>query len=158
MSVQGTVLNVLPDDVLNYRDEDFYKLVKIKCGDDVVELMKLLDISSVQSLLGIENLFSWLDFDSEKLQILKNRLTFQHDDGLSEVKWGIRNSMEYFVQNLRTVSDNNQQASDQAISQTEDVTLSSSFLRKYPMLKSVIDLYQTIDGQNDQNKSEDLFF
>jgi hypothetical protein len=93
MSVQGTVLNVLPDDVLNYRDEDFYKLVKIKCGDDVVELMKLLDISSVQSLLGIENLFSWLDFDSEKLQILKNRLTFQHDDGLSEVKWGIRNSM-----------------------------------------------------------------
>jgi hypothetical protein len=158
MSVQGTVLNVLPDDVLNYRDEDFYKLVKIKCGDDVVELMKLLDISSVQSLLGIENLFSWLDFDSEKLQILKNRLTFQHDDGLSEVKWGIRNSMEYFVQNLRTVSDNNQQASDQAISQTEDVTLSSSFLRKYPMLKSVIDLYQTIDSQNDQNNSEDLFF
>jgi hypothetical protein len=74
------------------------------------------------------------------------------------VKCSIRNSLEYFTQNLRTVSDNNQQASDQAISQTEDVTLSSSFLRKYPMLKSVIDLYQTIDSQNDQNNSQDLTF
>ena len=74
------------------------------------------------------------------------------------MKCGIRNSLEYFVQDLRTVSDNNQQVSDPEISHTEDATISANFLQKYPVLQSVIDLYQAIDSQNEQNNSQDLCF
>jgi hypothetical protein len=57
------------------------------------------------------------------------------------VKCSIRNSLEYFTQNLRTVSDNNQQVSDPDILQTDDATVSANFLQKYPVLQSVMDLY-----------------
>ncbi|CAF5054285.1 unnamed protein product, partial [Rotaria socialis] len=70
--------------------------------------MKLLDISSVQSLLGVENLFDYLEFNSEKLNANKKKLAFQHENGLVEVKWGVRNSLECLIRDLKTFSNNNQ--------------------------------------------------
>ena len=78
----------LPPDVLNYSYDNFYWLVKEKCGEDVLEFMKLLDISLVQSFLGVENLFDYLEFNSQKLDNINKKSTFQHDNGFIEVKWG----------------------------------------------------------------------
>ncbi|CAF1300736.1 unnamed protein product [Rotaria sordida] len=147
----------LPPDVLNYRDEKFYQLVKEKCGDDIVEFMKVLDISSVQSLLGVENRFSYLEFNSEKLNVLKNKLAFQHDNGLVEIKWGIRSSLECLIRDLQTVTDDNQYVTESTLL-NDDVILSSNFLQRHPILKSLINLYQTIDDQHDENNSEDTSF
>ena len=80
------MLKSLPSDILNYHHENFYQLVEEKCGDDVVEFMKIFDISSVQSLLGVENIFSYLKLNSEKINVVKNKLAFQHDNGLLEIK------------------------------------------------------------------------
>ncbi|CAF4504216.1 unnamed protein product, partial [Rotaria sp. Silwood2] len=148
----------LPTNILNYCDDDFYELVKQKCGSDVVEFLKVLNISSVQSLLGVNNLFEWLEFNSEKLRIIKNKLAFQHDNGFIEVRWGVRTSLERFIRDLRAVSDGDQDVTEQVVSQTDRMTLSSDFLQKHPVLKSLINLYQTIDSQNHENDLENPSF
>ena len=112
--------------------------------------MKLLDISSVQSFLGVENLFDYLEFNSQKLDSIKKKLTFQHDNGFIEVKWGVRHSLEYLIQDLQTVSDNNQNITVS----NDDVILSSRFLQKHPILKSLTNLYRTIDDQNSETNSD----
>ncbi|CAF1291390.1 unnamed protein product [Rotaria magnacalcarata] len=147
----------LPSDVLNYSYDNFYQLVKERCGDNVVEFMKLLDISSVQSLLGVENLFDYLEFNSEKLNAIKNKLAFQHENVLVEVKWGVRNSLECLIQDLKTFSDNNQRMAE-SIVLNDDTILSSSFLQKHPILKCLINLYKTIDDQNNEDNSENTSF
>ncbi|CAF2950946.1 unnamed protein product [Rotaria sp. Silwood2] len=148
----------LPSDVLNYQDDNFYQIIKERCGDDVLEFMKVLGISSVQSLLGVENLFDWLQFNSEKLKMIKNKLAFQHDDGFVEVKWGIQNSLERLIRDLQTANGKKQQAAGSTILHDDDVTLSSIFLQKHPVLKSLINYYQTIDNENNENNSEDISF
>ncbi|CAF4045586.1 unnamed protein product [Adineta steineri] len=148
----------LPTNILNYCEDDFYELVKHRCGTDVVEFFKILNISSVQSLLGVDNLFEWLKFNSEKLQIIKNKLAFQHDDGFIEVKWSVRNSVECFIRDLRAVSDADHNLTERVISQTDHMTLSPEFLRKHPALKSLINLYQIIDDEEHENNSENLSF
>ncbi|CAM4930197.1 unnamed protein product [Rotaria socialis] len=147
----------LPSDVLNYSYDNFYQLVKERCGDNVVEFMKLLDISSVQSLLGVENLFDYLEFNSEKLNANKKKLAFQHENGLVEVKWGVRNSLECLIRDLKTFSNNNQRMTE-SIVLNDDMILPSSFLQKHPMLKCLINLYRTIDDQNNEDNSENTSF
>ncbi|CAF3519857.1 unnamed protein product [Rotaria socialis] len=151
------MLKQLPSNVLNYSHDNFYQLVKQRCGDDVVEFMKLLDISSIQSLLGIENLLGYLEIHSEKLNNIKKKLTFQHENGLVEVKWGVQHSLEYFIQDLRMASDNSQYIMGSIVS-NEDMFLSSSFLQKHPKIKCLIDLFQVIDEQNHEDNSEQSSF
>ncbi|CAF1620840.1 unnamed protein product [Rotaria magnacalcarata] len=151
------MLKQLPSNFLNYSHDNFYQLVKQRCGDDVVEFMKLLDISSIQSLLGIENLLGYLEIHSEKLNNIKKKLTFQHENGLVEVKWGVQHSLEYFIQDLRMASDNSQYSMGSIVS-NEDMFLSSSFLQKHPKIKCLIDLFQVIDEQNHEDNSEQSSF
>ncbi|CAF4170964.1 unnamed protein product [Rotaria sp. Silwood2] len=147
----------LPSDILNYRDDNFYQLVKERCGKDMVEFMGILGISSVQSLLGVENLFSWLEFNSEKLHLIKNKLAFQHDNGFTEVKWGVRNSLECLIRDLQRVNDNYQDIKE-LMSSNENMILSSLLLQKHSTLKSLIHLYQTLDAENNEHKSENVYF
>ncbi|CAF1233647.1 unnamed protein product [Rotaria magnacalcarata] len=146
-----------PSNVLYYRDEDFYRLIKEKCGDDVVEFMKVLDVSSVQSLLGVENIFSYLELNSDKINILKNKLAFQHDDGLFEIKWGVSNSLECLIRDLKAITNDKQNPIETTLL-NDDIVLSSAFLQKHPILKALVNLYQIVDDQNDDKTSEDTSF
>lgn len=147
----------LPSDALYYRDDNFYELVKDRCGNDMVEFMKILNISSVQSLLGVENIFSWLEFNSEQLHLIKNKLAFQHDNGCIEIKWGVRNSLECLIRDLQRVHDYIQPVTESGLSK-DHMILSSVFLKKYPVLKSLIRLYQASDTENSDDRSEDISF
>jgi len=150
-----TMSKFLPADVLNYHDDNFYQLIKERCGDNVLEYMKVLGISSVQSLLGVENLFDWLQVNSEKLKSIKTKLAFQHDNGFVEIKWSIRNSLECLIRDLQAINDRKEQITSSTNLRDDNVTLSSSFLQRHPVLKSLINYYQTIDNENN---SEDHSF
>ena len=103
--------------------------------------MKILGISSTQSLLRVENPLNWLDFNTEQLRLIKDKLAFRHDNGFLEVKWGIRHSIESFIQDLQRV-DGDHQYSIESVS-SDHVILSSHFLDKHSILKSLIHSYET---------------
>ncbi|CAF2146026.1 unnamed protein product [Rotaria magnacalcarata] len=146
----------VPYNVLTYNDNKFYELIEERCGKDVVEFMKILGISSTQSLLGVENLLNWLEFNTEQLRVIKKKLAFQHDNGFLEVKWGIRHSLESFIQDLQQIN-NDHQYSIELIS-SEHVILSSRFLEKHSILKSLVHLYEILDDRSTENQSEHVSF
>ena len=47
----------LTEEVLSFRNDAFYNLVKQQCGDTVLEIMQAQDISSVDCLLDIDDVF-----------------------------------------------------------------------------------------------------
>jgi hypothetical protein len=67
---------ILPIDVLSYYDDVFYDLVRDKCGTIVEEVLKLQKIRSMQSLLRINDIFDFLNYDSVDLDLnaLKKKL------------------------------------------------------------------------------------
>ena len=64
----------LPDDFLSYRDDFFYDLVREKCGETVEEMFKWQKIRSVQSLLRIDDVFNFMNIDSDELNALKQKV------------------------------------------------------------------------------------
>ena len=63
----------LTEEVLSFRNDAFYNLVKQQCGDTVLEIMQAQDISSVDCLLDIDDVFSFLELDSNELIPLKKK-------------------------------------------------------------------------------------
>ncbi len=66
--------NNLMKEVLSFRNDTFYNLVEEQCGTVVVEIMQAQDISSVDCLLDINNIFTFLELDSDELIPLKKKL------------------------------------------------------------------------------------
>ena len=60
-----------PDDVLFLHDNEFYQFIQQTCGHVVVELLKIQEISSVNSLLRIDNIFSFFTLESQHLRSIK---------------------------------------------------------------------------------------
>ena len=63
--------NNLMIEVLSFRNNTFYTLVEEQCGTIVVEIMQAQDISSVDCLLDINNIFTFLELDSDELILVK---------------------------------------------------------------------------------------
>ena len=61
------------EEVLFFRNETFYNFVKENCGDIVLEIMQAQDISSVDCLLDVGNIFTFLELDSNELIPLKKK-------------------------------------------------------------------------------------
>lgn len=66
--------NNLTEEVLSFRDDAFYKLVKEQCGSVVVEIMQAQDISSIDCLLDVNDIFGFMELDSDQLIPLKKKL------------------------------------------------------------------------------------
>ncbi|CAF4442657.1 unnamed protein product [Rotaria sp. Silwood2] len=71
----------IPNNVLDLRDNDFFNFIGQFCGQDIVEYFKLLGVRSVDSLLGIDDIFLPLQEDYLELVDVKKKLAFHHSDG-----------------------------------------------------------------------------
>jgi hypothetical protein len=66
--MSSSLFNIkLTEDVLSFHDESFYNLVEQQCGGVVLEIMQSQDISSIDCLLEIDDIFTFLEFDSDEL-------------------------------------------------------------------------------------------
>ncbi|CAF1210152.1 unnamed protein product [Rotaria sordida] len=151
--IQTMTHMLLPDDVLSYHDDVFYDLVRDKCGIVVEEMFHLQNIRSVQSLLRINDVFDFINYDSAELTALKKMVGFELQNGKFQIKAGIRFDVDAFIEALRNVSDKLLQPMS-TDHQCDDLIISQEFLVKHPLLKTVIEFYLTIDNNdNDSNLS-----
>ncbi|CAF4174198.1 unnamed protein product, partial [Rotaria magnacalcarata] len=68
-----TLLSI-PLNVLDLRDNDFFMFIGQFCSREVVEYLKLLGVRSVDSLLGIDDIFLPLQEDYLELIDVKKKL------------------------------------------------------------------------------------
>ncbi|CAF3151872.1 unnamed protein product, partial [Rotaria sp. Silwood2] len=92
---------VLSDDFLLYNDDAFYVLVRDKCGTVVEEMFKFQKIRSAQSLLCINDVFDFINYDFAKLTALEKQIGFQLQNGKFQIRTGIRMDVDSFIQALR---------------------------------------------------------
>ncbi|CAF1178512.1 unnamed protein product [Rotaria sordida] len=141
---------LLPDDVLSYHDDVFYDLVRDKCGIVVEEMFQLQNIRSVQSLLRINDVFDFINYDSVELTALKRKVGFELSNGKFQIKAGIRFDVDTFIEALRNVNDKLLQPMS-TDHQSDDLTISQEFLVKHPLLKALVEVYLTKDNNDNDN-------
>ncbi|CAF3216555.1 unnamed protein product [Rotaria sp. Silwood2] len=130
----------LPHDVLSYHDNIFYDLVRGKCGGIVEEIFKFQKIRSAQTLLRITDIFDFMSYDSDDLNVLKQKVGFRLNNGQYQIKPGILMDVDSFLQSLRIANDNLLKAVPIDYS-SDNFTISQDFLRKHPIIMSLIQYY-----------------
>ena len=130
----------LPDDALSLQNEEFYQLIKQTCGDTVVEALKIQEISSVDSLLRIENIFSFFHYESQQLRSVKEKIGIYLNDGSFLVKPGILIKVETLMKALGNLVDTHE-----LMTSKPSIILADAILQKFPFLREIIHFVQNSD-------------
>ena len=104
MSRSSTV-GSLTEEVLCFRNEAFYDLIEQHCGNIILEIIQAQDISSVECLLDLGNIFAFLELDADELIPLKRRAGILLNDGHFVLKKGIVYKFEHFLSILRRLNE-----------------------------------------------------
>ncbi|CAF2975277.1 unnamed protein product [Rotaria sp. Silwood2] len=130
--------NNLTEEVLSYRNDAFYSLVEEQCGTVVLEIMQAQDISSISCLLGIQNIFTFLELDSDELIPLKRKAGIILNDGRFIVKKGIIYKVETFLHALHHLNRQNLTSAYHNSNNSSDLTISEQLLQKFPFIRTLI--------------------
>ncbi len=95
-------LSSLPDEVLLYSNDQFYKFIEDCLGVDEMNLLKLQSIKSIRTLIKVPDIFSILSIKCKEIVDLKNRLCFIDDDNNNIIiKAGIKTSFDDLIITLK---------------------------------------------------------
>jgi hypothetical protein len=138
--MSSSLFNIkLTEDVLSFHDESFYNLVEQQCGGVVLEIMQSQDISSIDCLLEIDDIFTFLEFDSDELIPLKRKAGIFLNNGHFVVKKGLVHKVDAFVKTLHSL--NKQFLSSSAHHQSNNssgLIVPEYILQKFPFIQTLI--------------------
>ena len=132
-----------PDNVLLLHDDDFFQFIKHTYGDIVVEILKVQEISSVDSLLRVESIFSFFNLESQHLRPIKERIGIYLNDGSFKVKPGIIYKVETLVRALSNLSEAHGSTTANPLT-----VLSDTKLQKFPFLQKIINFLENSEDPN----------
>ena len=132
-----------PDNVLLLHDDNFFQFIKHTCGDIVVEILKVQEISSVDSLLRVESIFSFFNLKSQHLCPIKERIGIYLNDGSFKVKPGIIYKVETLVRALSNLSEAHGSTTANPLT-----VLSDRKLQKFPFLQKIISFLENSEDPN----------
>ncbi|CAF2142265.1 unnamed protein product [Rotaria magnacalcarata] len=136
MSSSSSVNN-LKEEVSFFRNETFYSFVKENCGDIVLEIMQAQDISSVECLFDVGNIFTFLELDSNELAPLK-KAGIILNDGSFVVKKGILHKVEIFTRPLRVLNQQHSTSSLSRSNNSSDLIIPGDLVQKFSFLVTLI--------------------
>ncbi|CAF2149730.1 unnamed protein product [Rotaria magnacalcarata] len=132
----------LTEQVLSFRNELFYDLVKQQCGTIALELMQVQDISSVDCLLEIGDTFSSLELDSDELISIKRKSGIFLNDGRFVLKKGLKAKVENFINTLHGLNQQYLKSSMRHNSNdsnsSNDLIIPEYLLKKFPFIQTLI--------------------
>lgn len=134
----------LPINVFELHHEDFLQMVHQQCGKTMVEILRYLEINSAESLLTVEDLFAFFLHDSPDLTEMKKKVGITLSDGKFRVKDGLLFQANSLIKALHTF----QQQTNSSTS--NDMTISSSLLDEYPILRQIIRMFENLSSQSDK--------
>lgn len=95
-------MNNLPDDIIFYTNEQFYKLIENCIGVDEMKLLQIQSIRSSRTLLKVPDIFSIFSINCKETVSLKNSLCFIDDDNQAMViKAGVKADFDDLISILR---------------------------------------------------------
>jgi len=132
-----------PQNILDLQGTEFYSYVKCYCSEDIVKYFELLEVRSVHSLLGIDDIFSPLHDNYIELADIKQKLTFTRLDGTCVVKTGVHHDIKRLFKNVEDTLGHNERLTNITVVE-EDLFLTSELIERYPFLKQLVQLYMKL--------------
>ncbi|CAF4996626.1 unnamed protein product, partial [Rotaria sp. Silwood1] len=129
-----------PQNILDLQGADLFAYVRRYCSEDIVKYFELLGIRSIDSLLGINDIFLRLKEDYLELTDIKKKLTFNRPDGTCIIKLGIQYDINKLFESLQNTLVNDEQVTT-AATVKEDLVLSSEVIEKYPFLQRLVHFF-----------------
>ena len=129
----------LNEEVLSFYDEEFYSLVQHQCGVIALEIIQAQDISSVECLLNVNDIFAFLNLDSDDLIPLKKKTGILLNDGGFIVKQGIMYKVETFLRTLRALTKKHSSSSSYYnLNTSSDLVVPEDLMQKFPFIRTLI--------------------
>ncbi|CAM4832942.1 unnamed protein product [Rotaria magnacalcarata] len=130
---------LLPANALSLKGDSFYHIVEEYCGKEVLELLRFQLIDSSMNLIEIDDVFSILQFESDRTLPLKEILGIsvknKQDNYSFFIMPGIRLKLEKFIRSLRSLIPSIDSSSS---STTNALTISSELVQQYPFLVDLV--------------------
>ncbi|CAF2740447.1 unnamed protein product [Rotaria sp. Silwood2] len=100
-------LNDLPDEVLFYSNDQFYKFIEDCLGVDEMNLLKIQSIKNIRTLLNVPDVFAIFSVNCKELVDLKNSICFVDEDNNKNimVKSGIKAGIDNLIATLKEKSN-----------------------------------------------------
>ena len=115
-------------DVFSFHGEPFYDFVEQQYGSLVREIVQVQDISSVECLLAVGDIFTFVQLDSEELIPLKKKAGLFLNDGRFTLKERLVYKVENFLKTLRTLNQEYLTSSDHHDSNNSSNLIVSEYL------------------------------
>jgi len=129
----------LTEEVLSFCDDEFYNLVKQQCGIIALEIIQAQEISSVECLLNVNDIFALLKLDSDDLIPLKKKAGILLNDGGFIVKQGIMYKVETFLRTLRTLTKKRfTSSSNYNLNTVFGLVVPEDLIQKFPFIRTLI--------------------
>lgn len=129
----------LTNRILLLRDDAFYDLVRDHCGEIVLEVIKAQDISSVDCFLAIDNVFTFLELDSDELIPLRQRAGITLNNGRFVIKRGSEYKVELFLKFLRSLHQQHITSSHHQPRSSLELTVPNLLAQKFPFIRTMIE-------------------
>ena len=97
-------LDNLPDEVLFYKNNDFFRFVETCLGSDELELIKVQGIKNTRGLVHIHDVLTVIDLDCDEINELKKRICFHTKNNGFVIKEGFKCGVQDFIHLLKTKS------------------------------------------------------
>ncbi|CAF3366859.1 unnamed protein product [Rotaria socialis] len=125
-------ISVLPKDIFERVDREFYDAVKSVVGDSLVKILKIQLINSAGKLLNTPDLFAFLNFDSEETDAIKLESYFKSKTGQLVIKPGIQSSSSYLIKLLKKTLKQKQESASKENNDNYQNYVTDEFLdRRY---------------------------
>ncbi|CAF3414582.1 unnamed protein product [Rotaria socialis] len=131
-------ISVLPKDIFERVDREFYDAVKSVVGDSLVKILKIQLINSAGKLLNTPDLFAFLNFDSEETDAIKLESYFKSKTGQLVIKPGIQSSSSYLIKLLKKTLKQKQESASKENNDNYQNYVTDEFLDNHPLLRSLI--------------------
>ncbi|CAF4188621.1 unnamed protein product [Rotaria magnacalcarata] len=125
----------LPVNVFKLRSEEFFQLVQEQCGATMVEILRYLEVMSLDCLLHIEDLFAFFHYDSPDLLPIKKKVGITLNDGSFKVKVGLSIQANNFIQSLKTFQQ------QETFFSSTDLIIPAVLLDRYPILRQIVPFF-----------------
>jgi hypothetical protein len=144
----------VPSPILSISSADLFDLIRIQCGQEVLDLVIAQKIPDIRTLLRVEDLFTLVHLPTDEYQELKEKVAVQLHDGTWSILIGFQARVNELMDALREQARLDENGNDPAFtgpSSTDRLTVSPEILNRFPFLALLIKLCTELDILSDRN-------
>lgn len=149
----------LPSPILSISPSDLFDLIRLHCGQDVLNIITAQKIHDIQTLLRVPDLFTLIRLPTDDFRDLKGKVAVQLYDGSWSILAGIQARVDHFIKSIKDQAqfdENEHDRPSDVISTSGGMILSAELLDKFPVLSSLTELCTTIDSLPNQSSLSSL--